>query len=69
LTFGVGALAVKIEAAIETRLYIEAVFIFIGAISVLAIGVILVLIFKTQSRQVNRTVVSHEYVPKVHGDI
>lgn len=69
LTFGVGALAVKIVAAIETRLYIEAVFIFIGAISVLAIGVILVLIFKTQSRQVNRTVVSHEYVPKVHGDI
>ncbi len=69
LTFGVGALAVKIVAAIETRLYIEAVFIFIGAISVLAIGVILALIFKTQSRPQSRPVISHKYVSKVPGDI
>ena len=64
LTFGVGALAVKIVAAIETRFYIEAVFIFIGAISVLAIGVILVLIFKTQTRQEDQPVVSRELVQK-----
>ena len=49
LTFGVGAMAVKIVAAIESNYYIEAVFFFIAAISVLAIGVILVLIFKTKS--------------------
>ena len=69
LTFGVGALAVKVVAAIETGFYIEAVFFFIGAISALAIGVILALIFKTQSLQENRPVVSQKYVPNVPGDI
>jgi MFS family permease len=64
LTFGVGALAVKIVAAIETGFYIEAVFIFIGAISVLAIGVILALIFKTQYRKESRPAVSRDYAGK-----
>jgi MFS family permease len=64
LTFGVGALAVKIVAAIESRFYIEAVFFFIGAISALAIGVILVLIFKTRSRQEDKPVVPPKYVGK-----
>ena len=65
LTFGVGALAVKIVAAIETSYYIEAVFIFIGAISVLAIGIILALIFKTQTHQEDQPVVSRKYIEKV----
>ena len=69
LTFGVGALAVKIAAGIESSFYIEAVFFFIGAVSLLAIGVILALIFKTQSREVGQPVLSHKYVPKVPGDI
>ncbi len=64
LTFGVGALAVKIAAAIETGFSIEAVFIFIGAISMLAIGVIVALIFKTQSRQEDRPDVSRNYAGK-----
>jgi MFS family permease len=64
LTFGVGALAVKIVAAIESNFYIEAVFFFIGAISVLAAGVILVLIFRTKSREETGRVVSHKYIRK-----
>ena len=48
LTFGVGALAVKIAAAIERNFQIEAVFFFIAAITVTAIVVLLLLIFKTQ---------------------
>ena len=64
LTFGVGALAVKIVANLESSYYIEAVFFFIGAISVLAICVILVLIFKTRSRQEDKPVVPPKYVGK-----
>ncbi len=69
LTFGVGALAVKIVAAIETGFYIEAVFIFIGAISVLAIGVIVALIFKTQSWQESQPAVCTKHVRKVMDNI
>ena len=69
LTFGVGALAVKIVAAIETSFYIEAVFIFIGAISVLAIGLILALIFKTQALQHKRAVVTPTHAEEVTGDV
>jgi MFS family permease len=61
LTFGVGALAVKIVAAIESSFYIEAVFFFIGAISMLAICVILVLIFKTGTRHDDRPVESSRF--------
>jgi len=50
LTFGVGALAVKIAAALERNFHIEAVFFFIAAVSVTAIVVILLLIFKTQPK-------------------
>jgi len=49
LTFGVGALAVKMVTTIQHAFQIEAVFYFIGTTSVVAIGVILVLIFKTPS--------------------
>lgn len=69
LTFGVGALAVKIAAAIESSYRIEAVFFFIGTISVLAIGVILVLIFKTQSCAQKPPVVSPRHVRKVTENI
>jgi MFS family permease len=69
LTFGVGALAVKIVAAIESSFYIEAVFFFIGAISALAIGVILILIFKTLSSQYDRPVVSSKPLRKVSENI
>jgi hypothetical protein len=48
LTFGVGALAVKIAGALESNFHIEAVFFFIAAISVTAIVVLLWLFFKTQ---------------------
>jgi MFS family permease len=48
LTFGVGALAVKIAAAVERNYHIGAVFFFIAAITVIAIVVLLLLIFKTQ---------------------
>ena len=48
LTFGIGALAVKIAAAIESNYHIEAVFYFIAATTVAAIAVLLLLILKTQ---------------------
>jgi MFS family permease len=48
LTFGVGALAVKIAAAIEHNFHIEAVFFFIAAVSLIAIAVLILLILKTQ---------------------
>jgi hypothetical protein len=49
MTFGVGALAVKIVAAIESNYYIEAVFLFIAAISLIAIVAILLLIIRTRA--------------------
>jgi len=69
LTFGVGALAVKIVAAIDRHFYIEAVFFFITAITLISIVVILLLIIRTRSRQESRPAVSHKYVRKVTGDI
>ena len=47
LTFGVGAMAVKMVTAIQHAYRFEAVFYFIGTLPVMAIGVILLLIFKT----------------------
>jgi len=49
MTFGVGALAVKIVAAIESNYYIEAVFFFIAATSLIAIVAILLLIIRTRA--------------------
>lgn len=49
LTFGTGALAVKMVTALQHAFQIEAVFYFVATITVVAVGVILVLIFKTPS--------------------
>jgi MFS family permease len=48
LTFGVGALAVKMIKAIETGFNIEAVFYALGLTSVVLVGVILILIYRTR---------------------
>lgn len=48
LTFGVGAVAVKLVAAIESFAGIEAVFPALGATSLLLVGVIGLLIYKTR---------------------
>jgi MFS family permease len=50
LTFGIGALGVKIAAAIESNYHIEAVFYFIAATTVAAIAVLFLLIVRTQTR-------------------
>jgi MFS family permease len=47
LTFGVGALAVKIDAAIEAAYRIETVFFFLALATVTSVGVIVLLIMKT----------------------
>jgi MFS transporter, FSR family, fosmidomycin resistance protein len=48
LTFGVGALSVKMIKAIETAYSIETVFYALGLTSIILVGVILVLIYKTR---------------------
>jgi MFS family permease len=48
LTFGVGALSVKMIKAIETAFNIEAVFYGLGLTSVVLVGVIVILIFRTR---------------------
>jgi MFS transporter, FSR family, fosmidomycin resistance protein len=48
LTFGVGALSVKMIKAIETAVNIEAVFYALGLTSVALVGVILILIYRTR---------------------
>jgi len=48
LTFGVGALSVKMIKAIETAYSIEAVFYALGLTSIILVGVIVVLIYKTR---------------------
>ena len=48
LTFGVGALSVKMIKAIETAYSIEAVFYALGLISIILVGVIVMLIYKTR---------------------
>jgi len=48
LTFGVGALAVKMVKSIESGYGIEAVFPALGVTSILLVGVILVLIMNTR---------------------
>jgi MFS family permease len=50
LTFGVGALAVKMVEFLEKRSGIETVFTALGGISVALVGVILVLIVRTRDR-------------------
>jgi predicted MFS family arabinose efflux permease len=48
LTFGVGALAVKMIKTIETNFGIETVFYALGMVSVVLVGVIAILIWKTR---------------------
>ena len=48
LTFGVGALSVKMIKAIETAYSIEAVFYALGLTSIILVGVIVILIYKTR---------------------
>lgn len=48
LTFGVGALSVKMIKAIETAFSIETVFYALGLTSIILVGVIAVLIYKTR---------------------
>ena len=48
LTFGVGALSVKMIKAIETAYSIEAVFYALGLTSIILVGVIVVLLYKTR---------------------
>lgn len=48
LTFGVGALSVKMIKAIETAYSIEAVFYALGLTSIILVGVIVMLIYKTR---------------------
>ena len=48
LTFGVGALSVKMIKAIETAVNIEAVFYALGLTSIILVGVIVILIFYTR---------------------
>lgn len=48
LTFGVGALSVKMIKAIQTAFRIEAVFYALGLTSVVLVGVIVILIYKTR---------------------
>jgi MFS family permease len=48
LTFGVGALSVKMIKAIETAFSIETVFYALGLTSIILVGVIVVLIYKTR---------------------
>jgi len=48
LTFGVGALSVKMIKAIETAYSIETVFYALGLTSIILVGVIVVLIYKTR---------------------
>jgi len=50
LTFGVGALAVKLVGAIETWVSIEAVFTTMGLISLTMVGVIVLLIHRTREQ-------------------
>ncbi|UCH22587.1 MAG: MFS transporter [Deltaproteobacteria bacterium] len=50
LTFGVGAVAVKMAAAIETTVGIQAVFPALGMTSLILVGVIVFLIFKTSRK-------------------
>jgi hypothetical protein len=49
LTFGIGALSVKMVEAIETTLGIELVFAALGVISLVLVGVIIMLVRKTRS--------------------
>jgi len=49
LTFGIGALSVKMVEAIETTLGIEPVFAALGVISLVLVGVIIMLVRKTRS--------------------
>jgi MFS family permease len=51
LTFGVGALSVKMIKAIQTTFNIEAVFYALGLTSVVLVGVIVILIFQTRRNQ------------------
>jgi MFS family permease len=51
LTFGVGALSVKMIKAIQTTFSIEAVFYALGLTSVVLVGVIVILIFQTRRDQ------------------
>lgn len=69
LTFGVGALAVKIVAAIESHYYIEAVFFFIAAITLISIVVILLLIIRTRSRLEGLPALPPKHVRKVTQNI
>lgn len=48
LTFGIGALSVKMVEAIESTLGIEPVFVALGVISIALVGVIIMLIRRTQ---------------------
>jgi FSR family fosmidomycin resistance protein-like MFS transporter len=48
LTFGVGALSVKMIKAIETTVNIEAVFYALGLTSVVLVSVIVMLIYRTR---------------------
>jgi MFS family permease len=48
LTFGVGALSIKMIKAIETAVNIEAVFYALGLTSVVLVGVIVLLIYRTR---------------------
>ena len=52
LTFGVGALAVKMVEAIKTHSEIESVFFVLGAVSLALVCVIVLLIFNTQKIRV-----------------
>ena len=56
LTFGVGALSVKIVAAIETGYRIETVFFFLALAAVTSVGLIVLLITKTRDKATQKTI-------------
>jgi len=58
LTFGVGALSVKMIKTIEAAFKIEAVFVFLGIISIILVGMIVLLIHKTRGDDSNAAIAS-----------
>ena len=58
VTFGVGALAVKMVGAIQTRWNIEATFVALGIVSLVLLAVVLLLIQRTNARERARSIVT-----------
>ncbi len=58
VTFGVGALAVKMVGGIQSRWSIEATFVALGAVSLVLLATVVLLIQRTNARERNRLIVT-----------